>query len=91
MVCGLYYSEFPALHVHVCTFAFVHVHSMYIVCEHTQSFYTILRRSEREKERKKDKATQSNTRPETTFSKEKAALRCISCFLHEHPLATYYI
>ena len=29
----------------------------------------------RKKERKKDKATQHNTRPETTFSKEKAALR----------------
>ena len=29
----------------------------------------------REKVRKKDKATQHNTRPETTFSKEKAALR----------------
>ena len=44
------------------------------------SFFSIiwlLRRSEREKERKtkQSNTTQHNTRPETTFSKEKAALR----------------
>ena len=38
-------------------------------------FTWILKYSERKKEGKKDKATQSNTRPKTTFPKEKAVLR----------------